>query len=71
MDELNFIGVKAIAYCPETNAAEQLFKVIKKEYKFELLQFLAVHPARELDLLQLVKNLMTGEIKLDFHKVVR
>jgi transposase len=37
MDELNFIGVKAIAYCPETNAAEQLFKVIKKEYKFELL----------------------------------
>jgi hypothetical protein len=65
MAELNIVGVKAIGYTPSLNITEQYWRVVKRAYKFQLFKFLTRHPARELNLFQMVEDLMNGPMDID------
>lgn len=71
VEELGILLVKGCGYCPEMNCTEQLWKVVKHEYKFQLMAFLSMHPARLLDLEKMVGDIMAGSHKLDFEATVR
>ena len=62
---LNFRAIKNIAYNSPENPIEQVWRVIKWDYRRELLRFLSTNKAVELDLFQLVHKLLRNPLKLN------
>jgi hypothetical protein len=70
MEELDIYPMKQVAYSPEYMVNEQLWRLVKARYQWDLFHFLTRHPASELKLLKLVTEIMESNLDFNYKRQV-